>query len=321
MSQACNKSPGLGESPGDFGPLVRMRSQTPKGPDAAVAELAAGQYGNVTLAQLLAAGLSRRMVTERVRQGRLFPVHRAVYAVGHPPRLPLERAMAAVLACGPDAALSHLGALAVWGFIKAWPDSFDVVVTADRRPQAIRTHIFRNLLPRDTTVQLGIPVTSPARTVLDSAPLLQNRRIIPDALHTPFLTQRALADVRARFPNHQGARLLDPFLEAGRNPTRSPFEDDFIAFCERYDLPRPETNVRVAGHTVDALFREQRLIVELDSWEFHQDRDAFETDRARDADTLAAGYRTLRITWDRLHDRGDAEADRLRRMLGLRRPT
>jgi Transcriptional regulator, AbiEi antitoxin len=284
--------------------------------------VAARQYGNVTYRQLLDAGLSRTAVLVRVREGRLFPVHRAVYAVGHPPRLPLERAMAAVLACGPDAALSHLAALALWGFAKTWPDTFDVTLTTgDRRAKGIATHQPCNLLPRDTTVQLGIPVTSPARTVLDCAPLVKDRRVIPDALHTPFLTQRALADVRARFPNHRGARLLDPFLEAGRNPTRSPFEDDFIAFCERYDLPRPETNVRVAGHTVDALFREQRLIVELDSWEFHKDRDAFETDRARDADTLAAGYRTLRITWERLHDRADAEAERLRRMLGLRRRT
>ena len=290
-----------------------MGSRTPQGPDVAVAESAARQYGNVTLAQLLAAGLSKRMIGVRVRRGRLFPVHRAVYAVGHPPRLPLERAAAAVLACGPGAALSHLGALALWRFTKTWPDAFDVIVVTDRRLRGITTHRVRHLRPRDTTVQLGIPVTSPARTVLDCAPLLHDRRVIPDALHTPFLTHNQLVDVRARFPNHKGARLLDPFLD-GRNPTRSPFEDDFLGFCRDHGLPTPLVNVEVAGHIVDALFPDKKLIVELDSWEFHKDRDAFETDRERDADTLEIGYRTLRATWDRLHERPEVEAARLRRL-------
>jgi hypothetical protein len=282
--------------------------------------MAAGQYGNVTLAQLHAAGLSRRMIAVRVRDGRLFLLHRAVYAVGHPPRLPLERAAAAVLGCGPDAALSHLGALALWGFARTWPDTLDVIVGMDRRPNGITTHRIRNLLPRDTTVQLGIAVTSPARTVLDCAPLLepkQRQRTVNDALHGPFLTHRRLADVRARFPIHPGARLLDAFLD-GRNPTRSTFEDDFLAFCDRHHLPEPLVNVRVAGHIVDALFPEHRLIVELDGWEFHSDREAFETDRNRDADTLEAGYGTLRVTWDRLHDREDAEAARMRNTLRRR---
>jgi hypothetical protein len=290
-----------------------MGSQTPQ--DVQIAEAAARQYGNVTVAQLRDAGLSRRMITWRVRQGRLFPVHRGVYAVGHPPRLPLERAVAATLACGPGAALSHRGALALWGFSKQWPDTHDVVVTNDRRPNGITTHRYTNLLRRDLTVQLGVRTTSPARTLLDCAPLLtDDHRVIPDALHTPYLSQRQLADVRARFPNHPGARLIDRYLDHS-SLTRSPFEDDFVAFCERYGLPRPLTNVLVAGHIVDALFPEQKLIVELDSWEFHRDRAAFETDRERDADTTAAGYRTVRITWERLHERPEIEAARLSRML------
>jgi very-short-patch-repair endonuclease len=245
-----------------------------------------------------------------------------VYAVGRPPSTPLERAAAAVLACGPGAALSHMGALALWGFTKNWPAAFDVVVQADRRPQGVTVHRYRNLLRRDIRVQLGIRATSPARTILDGAPRLdpkQRIRVVNDALHSHFLTQAQLADVRHRFPLHPGAKLLDPFLNG--NPTRSPFEDDFIAFCRRHKLPRPQVNVCVAGHTVDALFQAQRLIVELDGWEFHNDRDAFETDRARDADTLHAGYRTLRITWDRLHRHADAEAKRLWEILRKRQAT
>ena len=283
--------------------------------DAAVARLAHRAYGNVTRTQLIALGLDDRTIAWRVRKGRLFPVHRAVYAVGRPPRSPIEHAAAAVLACGPGAALSHEGGLALWGFTKHWPQRFDVMLPAgDRRPRNITTHHCRNLLPRDLTVQLGIRTTSPARTILDCAPRLTNRRVIPDALHTPFLTERQLADVRARFPRHPGAKLLDPFLD-GYNPTLSPLEDDFLTFCARHGLPRPETNVKIAGHTVDALFRAQRLIVEIDSWEFHKDRAAFETDRRRDADTLQAGFRTIRLTDERMKNNGEMEAARLHAIL------
>ncbi|HET8976678.1 MAG TPA: type IV toxin-antitoxin system AbiEi family antitoxin domain-containing protein [Solirubrobacteraceae bacterium] len=294
-----------------------MRSQTP---DEAVARLAQRQHGNVTYDQLRACGLTDMAVRWRAHHGRLFPVHQAVYAVGRPPRTPIERAAAAVLACGPGAALSDEGALALWGFSTHWPSRFDVVVVAgDRRPKGIATHRYRNLRPRDLTVHFGIRTTSPARTVLDCAPRLTNRRVIPDALHGPFLTEDQLADVRARFPTHPGARLLDPFLE-GYNPTRSPLEDDFVTFCARHGLPRPETNVKIAGHTVDALFRAQRLIVEIDSWEFHKDREAFETDRTRDADTLQAGFRTIRLTDERMRTRADAEAARLHRILSAPPP-
>ena len=286
----------------------------PQTPDRKVAARSRSQHGNVTWKQLVDCGLTRHGVAARVAAGRLFRVHHGVYAVGRPPHLPLERAAAAVLACGPGAALSHLGALALWGFTNRWPDTFDVVVTNDRRPQGITTHRYTNLVRRDITVQRGIRATSAARTLLDCAPLVtDNRRVIPDALHTPFVKQTHLADVRARFPHHPGARLLDRHLHG--NPTRSPFEDDFAAFCQQHNLPTPLTDVEVAGHLVDALFPDQKLIVELDSWEFHKDRAAFETDRARDADTLDAGFRTLRLTWERLHARGDAEAARIRRLL------
>ncbi len=110
---------------------------------------------------------------------------------------------------------------------------------------------------------------------------------------------------------------MDPFLHG--NPDPLVLEDDFLQFCERFGLPRPLVNTRVAGHEVDALFPAHRLIVELDGWEFHSDRGAFESDRDRDADTLAAGFSTLRITHERLTVTPDAEADRLRRILSAPR--
>ena len=150
---------------------------SPQNPDAVVAQKAAVQYGNVTHRQLIDAGLTDTAIGWRVRRGRLYRVHAQVYAVGHPPRLPLERAAAAVLACGPGAALSHSGALALWGFSKQWPDAFDVIVpTRDRRPDGITTHRYTGLIRRDLTVQLGIRATSPARTVLDCLPDLGDRQ-------------------------------------------------------------------------------------------------------------------------------------------------
>lgn len=299
-----------------------MGLRTSQSLDAAIGRVASRQHGSVTHGQLRSLDLSDRMIAWRVTQGRLYPVHRGVYAVGRPPTTPLERAGAAVLACGPGAALSHLGALALWGFTSTWPAGFDVVVTTDRRPAGIATHRYAGLTRRDLRIQLGIRATSPARTLLDCTPKLdakQRTRTVNDALHSPFLTQAQLADVRARFRQHPGARLLDPYLD-GTTLTRSPFEDDFLAFCRHHGLPQPQLNVPVAGHIVDALFEPARLIVELDGWEYHHDRGAFETDRARDGDTLRAGYRTRRVTWDRLHGQPAAEADLLLGVLSGRRP-
>ncbi len=293
-----------------------MGTQTSKPPDAAIARLAARQHGNITCAQLHALGLSKKAIARRVARGWLHKVHRGVYAVGRPPRTPLERAAAAVLACGATAALSHGSALALWGFAERWEAPLHVTSASDRRHPGIVTHQARGLTRADIRTQLGIRVTSPARTILDCAPGLPKlTRVVNDALHSPFLTHAQLADVRRRSPTHVGAKLLDPFLSETDGLTRSGFEDDFLGFCERFGLPRPSTNTRVAGHVVDALFADRQLIVELDGWEFHHDREAFETDRDRDADTLAAGLKTVRITYERLRQRPEQEADRLRKIL------
>jgi hypothetical protein len=233
--------------------------------------------------------------------------------------------MAAVLACGTGALLSHEGALVLWGFAKNWPDRFDVTITqGDRRPKGIRVHIARTLTRADRKRHLGIPVTSAARTLLDCAPHLDDHRrirTVNDALHTVWLTESALADVIARFPTHPGGKLLKPILatieEGGL--TRSLFEDGFRRFCGRFGLPAPTFKLMIAGHETDAVFLSERLIVECDSWEFHRLRSSFENDRDRDANTLAAGFATVRLTWARLEDQPEREAQRLRQILAQRR--
>ena len=227
-----------------------------------------------------------------------------------------------MLACGSGAWLSHAAANALWGFVKDWPPSFEVTVKGDRRPAGIIVHRSRVLTRQDVRRHYGIPVTSPARTLLDCAPALQREgkltRVINDALLTPFLTRSALSDVCERFPTHPGARLLKPFIDLDDGPTRSEFEDRFVEFCERFGFPRPLVNTVVSGHLVDALFVDARLIIELDSWRFHRDRQAFESDRDRDADMVVLDLATVRITWERLTETPDREATRLRKIFARR---
>jgi hypothetical protein len=171
---------------------------------------------------------------------------------------------------------------------------------------------------RDITRQRGIPTTSPARTTLDIAPRLsakQLTRLVNDALRERSLRPAALVDVLDRNPLHPGIELLKPFVESPHNPTRSPLEDDFLPFLARYGLPIPQINVRVNGREVDAFFAEAGLIVELDGWETHRTKTAFEDDRERDAENLRAGYPTVRITRDRVRRAPDREAARLREIL------
>ena len=303
--------------------IGQVRPQPPS--DDRVAQLAARQHGNVTHAQLRDFGLSDNAILHRVQKHRLFRIYKGVYAVGRRPATPIERASAAVLACGPTAALSHLAALKLWGLAPRWPRSFDVTVSAgDPRPKGITVHRSRTLARGDVRVQLGIPATSPARTVVDCARLLAPKtrtRTVHDALRSPALTEAQLSQMCARLPGHPGARLVSEILsDIDGAPTRSDFERLFLDFCERFGLPQPRTNVRVAGHEADIVFVEERVIVELDGWRFHRDREAFEADRDRDADMLAlADCVTVRITWKRFKYEPAREAARLDRILARRR--
>ncbi len=288
--------------------------------DWAIGALAAGQQTNVTRQQLLAAGLSAGAIRNRVSSGRLYPSYPGVYGVGKPATTPLERAAAAVLACGSNAALSHASAMTLWGFWKRWDEPFEVtLIRGDRRPKGIKTHRTKTLRPRDITTQLDIPVTSPARTLHDMASRLTKKartRAVNDALHTPYLHASNLEELLDRHPN---GHLMEPYVTTRNGPSRSDWEDAFPAFCATHGLPQPLMNQPFLGYILDAYFPEHKLIVELDSWDFHKDRTAFESDRDRDADTLAADHATVRITWERMHATATKEAARLHTIMGHRR--
>jgi Transcriptional regulator, AbiEi antitoxin/Protein of unknown function (DUF559) len=288
--------------------------------DKLIAAFAAKQFGYITRAQLLAIGLGSRAIDYRIAAGRLIPVYRGVYAVGHVNITPLGRATAAVLACGEHAVLSHGSGASLWGFYKYWDMPLEVTAPTAHTHKGIRVHRSRTLIRGDITKQLGVRVTTPERTALDIAPRLNDKRlkrVINDARHAGCLHLDSLADVLARNPTHPGTKRLRAFVETPRNPTRSPLEDDFAVFCERYGLPTPVTNTHFLGYEVDVWFPVERVIVELDGRQFHED--TFESDRNRDADMLAAGIVTVRITDKRMKRNPEREASRLNTILQARR--
>jgi hypothetical protein len=200
--------------------------------------------------------------------------------------------------------LSHESAAALWGW-RRWPTVPEVSTTWARRKPGIRAHRTRSLPRADWTRQLGVPVTSPERTIREIESRLTRKqftRMVKDACLERRLDKAAVT------------RLLGYAAE----PTRSEFEEAFRRFCRRFGLPKPLMLASVNGHEVDALFSAQRLVVELDGWEFHGDQVAFASDRERDADLLDAGYETVRITWERLHETPEREAARLKRILARR---
>jgi Protein of unknown function (DUF559) len=179
-------------------------------------------------------------------------------------------------------------------------------------------HRSKLLTARDVTVHFGIPVTTPARTLLDLAEVLDTpslTRAVNEARLRHRSTLPELRELLARSPG-RATRRLRPFVERETGPTRLRLEDEFLAFVARYDLPTPEVNQIVAGFEVDMLWREQRLIVELDGRDYHEDR--FEQDRDRDATLLSAGFPTLRITPKRIRREPDREAVRLKTTLAAR---
>jgi very-short-patch-repair endonuclease len=283
--------------------------------DAQIAQLAAAR-GLITNETLRSAGLSRRAITDRAATGRLVRVHHGVYFAGHPESSPLAIAEAAVLACGDRAALSHDSAAALWG-LRKWPSVPEVSSPLHRRRPAIRTHRTRTLTRGDVTIRQRIRVTTPARTIADIALRLtdeQLTRVIHGARREHHLTDWALRRLLDACPH--AAELVDP----DEPPGESASDDAFRVFLKRRDLPRPEFQVQWHGHRVDALYRDHKLIIELDGRQDHGQWDRIEQDHVRDALAIELGYDTLRITWRRLHQEADELERQLRAILAARDP-
>lgn len=295
--------------------------------DARIAGLAAAQHGVVSRGQLSALGLSPAAIDRRVRAGRLHPLHRGVYAVGHRRIGPHGIWRAALLRVGKGAALGFGSAARLWGLWERAPiEPVEVIAPGSNRPQpGIRRHRI-HLADDERTVREGLPVTTLARTVYDLASGLRAPELLAvmrDAQFRHRLDPAAVGRISARRPGHRGAGALGTCLHRlGVVPafrTRSPLEDRFAAFLAAHGLPRGRHNVLVdvGGKMIEAdwVCRERRLIVELDGRRAHGSDAAFYGDRARDRSLLAAGWRTVRVTHVDLDDPAALLAD-LEALLG-----
>lgn len=264
--------------------LSRAMSDLSATADRLIAKIARGQHGIVTAAQLSEIGIDRHGIRRRVQAGRLHRLHRGVYAVGHLSLSWRGLWLAAVLAVGDGAVLSHTSAVALWQFLRPIPGPIQVTVSGDggrRKRRGIVVHRSRTLTPRDVTRRHDIAVTTPARTIEDIRGEVE-----------PYLFRRALRQAELA-----GFRV--PHLSATKR-TRSDLELLFLALCDDHGLPRPQVNRKVHGRRADFYWPEQGLVVETDSWEYHRGSVSFEDDHERDLELRAHGIETRRYTGDQI---------------------
>jgi Transcriptional regulator, AbiEi antitoxin len=294
-----------------------------------LAELAARQHGVVSIRQLeTLLGYSRRSVLKAVRAGRLHPLHRGVYAVGHRELSLQGQCLAAVLAVGPGSLLSYWSAAWLWGLLETSPRPFHVTAPGPRRLRhrpPVKVHRARNLVEADRAQRERVPVTNLARTLLDLTEVLKPERLPKVLERAEKLEQFDGIEVRAvceRSRAHRGSKRLLTALGAHR-PTlrvlRSDVERDFLALLETSGLPLPASNYFVGEHEIDAYWPDLCFGVELDTFDTHGGRLAFEVDRERDAALLEQGITTIRVTDLQLQSRPDELLRRLSVLLGRAR--
>ena len=269
----------------------------------------------VTHRQLAAIGIRGSAVTRRVATGRLERIYRGVFTVGHAQRTREARWIAAVMACGPGAAVSHLDAAALWKIYDVRGATIHVTTTtrSPRRLPGIRAHRARRLDAADVTVKDGIPVTAVARTVVDLTDVLGGDRLLRAIREAEYLGLLDLDALDAAVQRAHGRRRLSVLTSAlahhrAGQIVREELEHRFLELVHAAGLPEPQTNVKVQTrrrkYEVDCLWRKEAVAVELDGRAAHARVAAFEADRARDAALSAVGLRPLRFTWHRVTGEG-----------------
>jgi predicted transcriptional regulator of viral defense system len=246
----------------------RFRDHSDHRIDPRLAELAARQHGVVSRAQLLELGLGEGAINMRVRNRRLHPLNRGVYAVGHTALAPWARPMAAVLACGQEAVLSHRSAAGLWALLRVARARVDVTVAArsGRSHPGLDVHRVRSLDPRDVTERERIRVTTVPRTLLDLAEVVPQRRLekaFEEAERLRLLDLRALHETLERAHGRRGLKAIHALLAAAgpvETATRSDLERAFLRLCRTHGIPTPIANATVAGYEVDAHWLTHRRI-------------------------------------------------------------
>jgi hypothetical protein len=286
---------------------VRHGRTTTRSVDGEIAALAGGQHGVVSRAQLISLGLGPGAIDDRLRRGALHAVHRGVFAVGHCVLTREAHWLAAVLAAGPGAVLSHRSAAALWAIRPSHRAAVDVAVTRRCRRPGIDVHQIA-LAADEITEHHGIPVTSPVRTLLDLAEVLTPHhleRAVHETEYRRLTSPLSLDALLARHRGRRGTAALKAIVAKGRlgaTITRLELEIRFLAFSPPTPSPaRWSTNASARTRST-VLWPHRRLVVELDSRQAHETARAFERDRARDRDLLTRGHRVIRITWRQLHE-------------------
>jgi hypothetical protein len=286
-----------------------MRDQ--RATDHLIAGLAERQGGVVEHGQLVALGLSPAAIHRRVRGGRLHPWYRGVYAVGHRSVGTEGRWWAAVWAYAPDAVLSHTTAGVAWEVLRSNAGTIHVTVGLGGRSvrPGIRLHRTRSLPADEVTLLRGLPITTPARTLLDVAASGLGGRALEAALDaaeiTGLLDFADLHRLLARHRGRRGTRSLKAQLSRYGGPvdTRSRLERLVYELCDDRGLPRPLVNTVVEGKVRDFCWPHAGLVVEADSYRWHRSPSALNEDRERDVLLTLAGYRVLRFTWEQVTKR------------------
>ncbi len=289
-----------------------------------LAELACRQHGVVSVGQLHSLGYSKGAIEKAVASGRLHRIDRSVYAVGHTNLSKHGQCMAAVLACGPGAVLSHYSACWLLGLARWEPEPFHVTGPVARRPRLpVRIHRARRLEEADRAVVEGIPVTAVPRTLLDMAAAVKAQsldRLLERAEELGVFDLGPVESLLERTWGHHGwGRLRRAIARYRPVPfTRSGFERRFFDALLEAGLPRPATNYVEAGYELDVYWPERRFAVELDVYGTHGTRAAFERDRLRQEDLKLAGIELTRVTDVRFHREPEAVLERVAALLAQR---
>jgi very-short-patch-repair endonuclease len=273
-------------------------------PDERIRTVAAAQQWRIARRQLRALGIPRKAVYRRTQRGLLIPLPGAVFAVGHLDRSPMGDRAAALLAVGFEAVIGHVSALHHWGLIdpaEGEPVHVIAPLGARRSVDGVIVHRTRHLPPADVCIHRGLPVCTPARALLDSADGLAPRRLeraFDQALVNRIMYRHDVGRLLARTHGRAGARAVRALLEreSGTALTRSHAEDELLALFRSARFPPFEVNARIAGYEVDFLWRQHRLVVELDGYRYHSTRPTFERDHSKDVTLRAAGLDVRRFT-------------------------
>lgn len=292
-------------------PNISAESDTTHGRWRLASRIAARQHGVVTRGQLRAVGLTDHQITWAVRTVRLRPVHRGVFVFGAGPLSPPGRWSAAVLVCGPTAALGYRSAAAHWDLRPTSARSSEVVVARTMRPThgEVIVHRHPRMASDEVTEHLGIRVTTVARTVLDLAAVVSPRvlrRAVSQAEILRRFDRHAVELLLERHPGHRGRAPLERLLAAWTEPgtARSPQEESFPELCARFGFPRPVMNAEVLGMEIDAVFFDERIAVELDGYAFHAGAIRWEDDHEKRARLVAAGWTVLAYSYRQQRDDG-----------------